>query len=178
MSAVERLNVLILENLSPSSPDAPLFADLRKGETAMKEHEIETRLFDLQAEIAEWLESTIRELERDLPRGKKVGIYSTSVLWGAAILSFETVLGGGITLLEMGFNTVLAPFVTKSSADLFAHRELRAIIRDMNNRYREGVLSIFEEQRDRYTSIIAKYAIPESATDELARLKREMETSE
>ncbi len=177
ISAVERLNVLILENLSPSSPDAPLFADLRKGEKAMNEREIETRLSDLQAEIAGWLENTIRELERDLPRGKKVGIYSTSVLWGAAILSFETVLGGGITLLEMAFNTVLAPFVTKSSADLFAHRELRAIIRDMNDRYRGGVLSIFEEQRDRYTSIIAKYAIPESATDELARLKREMETS-
>ncbi|OPL11506.1 MAG: hypothetical protein AVO39_05370 [delta proteobacterium MLS_D] len=177
ISAIEHLNVLILENLSPSSPDAPLFADLRKGETAMKEREIESRLSDVQAEIAVWLENTISELERDLPKGKKVGIYSTSVLWGAAILSFETVLGGGITLLEMAFNTVLAPFVTKSSADLFAHRELRAIIRKMNDRYREGILSIFEEQRDRYTSIIANFALPENATDELARLKREMEAS-
>ena len=106
-----------------------------------------------------------------------MGIYSTSVIWGAAILSFETVLGGGITLLEMALNTVLAPFVTKGSADLFAHRELKAIIRDMNERYRSGIAGIFREQRDRYVALLEDCLTTEAARSSLRELKTGMEAS-
>lgn len=175
LSAMERANRMVLETLSPSDRNSPFFRALRDDGVAFSMDDTENRLLKLQADIAEWLEATIMDLERDLPAGKKIGIYSTSVVWGAAILSFETVLGGGITLLEMALNTVLAPFVTRGSADLFAHRELKAIIKEMNDRYHLGIGEIFKEQRDRYARILEERLTPEGVRSELIDLKVAME---
>lgn len=175
LSAMERANRMVLETLSPSDRNSPFFRALRDDGVAFSMDDTENRLLKLQADIAEWLEATIMDLERDLPAGKKIGIYSTSVVWGAAILSFETVLGGGITLLEMALNTVLAPFVTRGSADLFAHRELKAIIKEMNDRYHFGIGEIFKEQRDRYARILEERLTPEGVRSELIDLKVAME---
>lgn len=174
-AAMERLNRLVLENLSPSDAEAPLFKALRDGGLPLGGDLVEARILSEQESLARWLEVTIRDLEAGLPKSKRLGIYSTSVLWGAAIISFQTVLGGGLALLELAFDAVLAPFITKGSVELFIYRELRVISREMNRRYQEGIRSIFTEQKERYESVLREHLTPEPVCAGLLSLKERLE---
>lgn len=174
-AAMERLNRLVLEKLSPPDAGAPLFKALRDRGLPLDGEAVEARILREQEALARWLEVTIRDLEAGLPKSKRLGIYSTSVLWGAAIISFQTVLGGGLALLELAFDAVLAPFVTKGSVELFIYRELRLISREMNRRYQEGIRSIFTEQKERYEGVLRELLTPEPVRAGLLELKERLE---
>ncbi|MCK9229295.1 MAG: GTPase domain-containing protein [Syntrophales bacterium] len=171
VEAMERLNRLVLENLSPPDPDAPLFKALRDNRLPLGTETVEARISREQENLAGWLETTIRDLEAGLPKSKRLGIYTTSVLWGAAILSFQTVMGGGLALLELAFDAVLAPLITKGSVELFIYRELRMISREMNRRYQDGIHSIFMEQKERYEAVLKAHLTPEAVRENLLSLK-------
>lgn len=174
MAAVEKLNRSVLENLSPSDPNAPLYRTLRQSGIKLSDEEIRARVWDEQEKLAVWLEDTFNQLAQGIPKSKEWGIYSTSVLWGALILSFETAIGGGITFLEAALDSVLAPFVTKGAVELFAYQELHKIARQLAKRYQEGVLSVLHEQRDRYVEGIQSLTTPKGTMDELEALRHSL----
>jgi len=149
-TTIERLNRSVLEQLSPAEPTAPLFGALRKPGLALTAKEIEQRLDAEQDRITSWLEETFDRLERGIPPEKRLGIYSTSVLWGVLILAFESAIGGGLTLLEAALDTALAPLVTKGAVELFAYYEIEKTGKQLAARYQEALTSMISEQGDRY----------------------------
>jgi GTP-binding protein EngB required for normal cell division len=155
LETVERFNRLVLERLSPRDNRSPLYNKMRETEIPLTNTEIRSRVLEEQEKLALWVEETFRELAGSIPKSKKWGIYSTSILWGIIILSFEIVLGGGISILEAALDSVLAPMVTRGSAELFASHEIKKIARDLNHRYRNGLLSILQDQKDGYKSCLA-----------------------
>jgi len=178
ISGVHRINRLVLERLSPDDESAPLYKKIRGGEIALSEEEITIRILKEQEELASWLEETFHKLTENISAGKKFGIYSTSLLWGVMILFFEiVVLGGGITLLEAVLDTFIAPFVTKGSAELFAYHEIQKVAHEMNRRYREGLLSMVSEQKERYRSCISDLTTPESTVENLEMLSQRLGAS-
>ena len=151
---------------------------IREPEIGLSDEEIRTKILNEQKNLASWLENTFHELTEGISAGKKIGIYSTSLLWGVMILIFEfVVLGGGITLLEAVLDSFIAPFVTKGSAELFAYHEIQKVAREMNRRYREGLLSIVTDQKDRYSSCIAGLMTPEPTVDGLVSISQKLEGS-
>lgn len=150
MRVLERFNVSVLEELSPQDRSSPLFSGLRSPDLILGEEEIRARIFEKQKNLEKWLEERFRRLSEELPRTKKWGIYSTSALWGLLILSFETVVGGGLSILDAALDSALAPFVTKGTVELFAYNEIQKITRELASAYREGLASLVGEQRDRY----------------------------
>ncbi|MBW1710500.1 MAG: hypothetical protein JRJ73_11540, partial [Deltaproteobacteria bacterium] len=112
-AALERFNRLVLEELSPPDENAPLFKGLRQPEVMLTDEEIKERIWEEQEKLAVWLSETFEELSRGIPKTKEWGIYSTSILWGILILSLETVIGGGFTIIDAALDSALAPFVTK-----------------------------------------------------------------
>jgi hypothetical protein len=70
------------------------------------------------------------------------------------IISFETVVGGGFTVLDAFFSSAIAPFVTKGATELFAYQEIQRVARKMAKRYEAGLLSIVRVQRDRYEACL------------------------
>ncbi len=119
-ASIERFNRAVLEELSPGDTTAPLFGALRQSGLALAGHEVEEHLQKRQDRLVAWLDETFAQLARGLPKEKRVGIYSTSVLWGILILAFETAVGGGLSLLEAALDTVIAPLVTKGAVELIA----------------------------------------------------------
>ncbi len=107
-----------------------------------------------QEGLATWLEETFESLAQELPRSKRWGIYSTSILWGLLIISFETVVGGGFTVLDAFLNSAIAPFLTKGATELFAYQEIRRVALKMAKRYEAGLISIVRVQRDRYEACL------------------------
>lgn len=173
---IDDINRTVMETFSPSETGAPLHGVMRNPGVVMSPGEITERLEALQGELATWLEETFRDLMKGIPKHKELGIYSTSILWGVAVISFEIVLGGGFGLFEAVIDSFIAPFITKGSSELFAYNELRQIARDLDNRYREGLLAILDEQKFRYHECLASVTTTEDTFTLLRRLGREGET--
>jgi GTPase SAR1 family protein len=162
-----KYNVSVLKNLSPSNENAPLYQSLRNPHLALTESEIRQYLLEAQEELAVWLEETFEELAKGIPTGKKVGIYSTSVLWGILILTFEVVVGGGFTMLDAALDSALAPFVTKGAVEIFAYHEIRKIAKELAIRYQEGLLSVLRRQEERYINCIQSLTTTPQAQEAL-----------
>lgn len=173
-AAVEKLNRAVLENLSPADEQSPLYHLLRNPEMKVSDEEIKAKVWEEQDKLAVWLESTFRQMAQGIPKGKEWGIYSTSILWGALIVSFEAAIGGGITLLEAALDSALAPFVTKGAVELFAYQELQKIARELAIRYQDGVLSVVRLQEDRYKQGLQSLLTSQQAMDDLDALQRSL----
>jgi len=175
IAAVENLNRQVLELLSPGDSDAPLFEALRNLKVMCDEEEISLNITREQELLAHWLADTFRELAAGISPHKKIGIYSTSVLWGITLISFEAVLGGGISLIEAAFDSVFAPFLTKGSVELFAYGELKKITHQLNARYESGLWAIIEDQKKRYIDCFEEVTVPDEVIESLYAAKRKME---
>ena len=176
LTSVDRFNRLVLERLSPADDTSPLLHELRQPDIALSGEEIREKIREEQENLADWLEEAFQYLARGIPKSKELGIYSMSILWGILILSFEVVLGGGITFLEAALDTVIAPLITKGSVNLFAYHELQKIARELNQRYQDGLLSILQEQRNRYESCLVPLLTSEDTIKALRSLRKQMES--
>ncbi len=148
--AVDTFNLRVLEELLPADEDSRAGHALRRDGLAMEAEEVQSRFQAVQDEMAEWLNVRFEWLAKEAPRGKVWGIYSTSALWGGLIVSFETIIGGGLSLVEVLIDSAVAPYVTKGAVELFAYQELRGITRELSSKLEEGIAGIVREQRDRY----------------------------
>jgi GTPase SAR1 family protein len=148
--AVDEFNALFLEQLVPMGRDTSAGRALRQSELAMRPEEVQARFQAVQDDMAAWLNARFERMAREAPKGKAWGIYSTSALWGVMIVSFETVVGGGLSLVEVLIDSAIAPYVTKGAVELFAYQELRTITRELSARLKEGIVDILREQKDRY----------------------------
>jgi len=162
-----KYNVSVVKDLSPPDEEAPLYQSLRNPHLALTESEIRQYILEAQEALAGWLEETFEELAKGIPTGKKVGIYSTSILWGILILTFEVVVGGGFTVLDAALDSALAPFVTKGAVEIFAYHEIRKIAKELANRYQEGLLSVLRRQEERYINCIQSLATTSQAQEAL-----------
>jgi hypothetical protein len=170
MRSVDHLNHQVLALLSPKGPSSPLYHALRQTAVMLTEDEIRTKILTEQDMLDRWLEGRFQRLAHDLPKRKKWGIYSTSILWGMMILSFEVIVGGGFTVLDAALDSVIAPFVTKGAVELFASREIRKVARELAQRYEQGILSIIVEQKTRYENCLKALLPEQEALDELIRI--------
>lgn len=171
-AALDQFNRRVLEELSPPDPAAPLHRALRAPGIVLAEEEVEARIWEEQDRMVEWLHGTFDEMARGIPKSKEWGIYSTSIFWGIFILSVEAGLGGGIGVLDAAVDSLLAPFVTKGAMELFAYRELQKIARELAERYRESLLSVIRQQRDRYAGCLDGLVTAEGTRRELENLRR------
>jgi len=169
----ESLNMfqkMTLERLSPTNRASPVSRDLRREGTLLSQDEARERMEQAQAELARWLEDRFEALAQNVPKSRVFGMYTTSVLWGVLLLSFETAIGGGITLIEALIDSAVAPFLTKGAVELFAYREVQSIARELARRYQEGLMSVLTEQRDRFAACVDNHLTPKEVVLELERL--------
>jgi hypothetical protein len=171
-TAVEKFNRRVLEKLSPQHEKAPLFEKLREPGISLTHEEIKALVWKAQDQLDEWLEKRFESLAASLPRTKRWGIYSTSVLWGIMIVSLEVAVGGGFTILDAVLGSALAPFVTKGTVELFAFHEIQRITRELADRYRKGLLSVINAQKERYEHCLQSLLMPPEAKKALQELSR------
>jgi hypothetical protein len=169
LRAVDHFNRNVLDLLSPKDPSSPLYGELRQSHVTMTEDEIKATILKEQDLLDRWLEDRFAKLAHDLPRRKKWGIYSTSILWGVLILSFEVIVGGGFTVLDAALDSIIAPFVTKGTVELFASREIRKVARELAQRYEKGILSVIIQQKEKYKNCLTALLPPEEALDGLGQ---------
>jgi GTPase SAR1 family protein len=173
-TAVETFNDRVLEKLSPAHEKAPLFKKLREPGISLTPEEVKNRVWKAQDELDAWLEKRFESLAASLPRTKRWGIYSTSILWGIMIVSLEVAVGGGFTILDALLGSALAPFVTKGTVELFAFHEIQKVTRELADRYRKGLLSVIHAQKERYEQCLQSLLVPAEAKQRLQELNRQI----
>ncbi len=173
--AIGRFNRSVLEKLSPKNEDSPLFRELRQHNVILSDEEIKACVLKEHDLLDSWLEKRFEDLSQGLPRHKRWGIYSTSVLWGILILSFEIVVGGGFSGMDAILDSVLAPFVTKGSMELFAYREIQTVTKELSSRYQEALLSIVHRQQRLYEKVLQGLVTSPQSLEELEQLQEGLE---
>jgi GTPase SAR1 family protein len=173
-AAVEKFNRLVLEKLPPADEKAPLFKRLREPGTALSPEEIKSLVWKAQDQLDDWLEKRFENLSRSLPKTKRWGIHTTSILWGILIVSFEVMVGGGFTVLDAALDSVLAPFVTKGTVELFAYHEIQKITRELAEHYQEELLSVLHAQRERYEGCLQSLLMPSDAMRTFEGLRQQI----
>jgi hypothetical protein len=166
-TAVERFNRLVLEKLSPPDETAPLFVRLRKPGVALSGEEVRSLIWEEQDKLDKWLEKTFEALAQGIPSHKKLGIYTTSILWGILIIAFEVSVGGGFSILDAALDSAIAPFVTKGAMELFAYHEIRKIAWQLAERYQAGLVSVVTTQEERYEQCLNSLLVAKQALAEL-----------
>jgi hypothetical protein len=174
-AAVEGFNRSVLEKLSPQDETSALYNRLRDSNLVLTGDEIHRQMKEEQDRLMSWLEETFQRLAQGIPKSKELGIYSTSILWGALIIALETAIGGGISLLEAVLDTAVAPFVTKGAVDLFAYHELQKIVRDLGEHYQEAVTVSLRLQKKRYLEALRSLAVSPQMLQELTAVMKGIE---
>jgi GTPase SAR1 family protein len=172
-TAVEKFNHLVLEKLSPGDDKAPLFRKIRDPGISLTPEEIRDLVWKAQDQLDAWLEKRFESLAANLPRTKRWGIYSTSILWGILIVSLEVAVGGGFTILDALLGSALAPLVTKGTVEVFALHEIQKVTRELATRYREGLLSVIHAQKGRYEQGLQSLLMSPEAREGLQALTRQ-----
>jgi len=170
-AAVAVFNRSVLTNLAPQDKDSPLNKALRRPDIVLEYEEIRDQTWQEHEQLTTWLEEKFQELSRELPKRKKWGIYSTSILWGILLLSLETVIGGGFTVLDAVLDSAIAPFITKGAVELFAYREIQKIVRELSNRYQSVLLAALRGQHDLYKKCVLSLEIKKEVFECLSELR-------
>lgn len=175
-AAVESFNRSVLEKLSPQDQSAALYSRLRDPTLVLTGEEIQRQTRDEQDRLMRWLEGTFQRLAEGIPKSKELGIYSTSILWGALIIALETAIGGGISLLEAVLDTAVAPFVTKGAVDLFAYHELQKIVRELGEHYQQALTASLRLQYQRYREGFQALMVSPQTLQELKAIMKSIES--
>ena len=174
-AAVESFNRSILEKLSPQDQTAALYDRLRDPTLVLTGEAIQRQMKEEQDHLMRWLEETFQRLAEGIPKSKELGIYSTSILWGALIIALETAIGGGISLLEAVLDTAVAPFVTKGAVDLFAYHELQKIVRELGEHYQQALTASLRLQHQRYRDGLQALMVSPQALQEIKAVMKGIE---
>ena len=170
-AAVAVFNRSVLANLAPQDEDSPLNKALRRPDIVLEYEEIRDRTWQEHERLTAWLEEKFQALSRELPKGKKWGIYSTSILWGILLLSLEIAIGGGFTVVDAVLDSALAPFITKGTVELFAYREIQKIVRELSDRYQSVLLAALRRQHDLYKRCVLSLETEKEVFECLAELR-------
>lgn len=174
--AMEKLRRRVLEEFSPQDPKAPLFTALRDPSVVLSHSEIQEMIYNEQENIADWLEKKFAELMQGIPAGKRLGIYATSLVWGILLVSFETAVGGGFTILDAALDSAIAPFLTKGAVELFAFQEVRKIARELAHQYHNALVSVVSRQCRRYEACVTRLLPDETAVKTLTHIRMAVKT--
>lgn len=153
-AAVQRFSRRVLEESLQGKEQSRLYRAILEGNAVLRPQEVVEFVDREQEKLIDWLQSVFSDLAKGLPKGKEWGIYSTSVLWGVLIVSLETVLGGGFTMVDAVLDAAIAPYVTQGAVELFAYREIQKIARELAERYRAGLTAVIDEQHRRFLACL------------------------
>jgi hypothetical protein len=135
--------------LRAKAPGSNLYALMLGGKVFLSPEEIEAFCLQELGFIDGWIQERFERLKKGLSTGKKVGVASASVLSGLMLLLVETVVGGGITILELLLDTAVIPYIPKGVLELVVYDEIKSIGRELDTRYRatyENLLNVQKQQ--------------------------------
>lgn len=137
----------------------PLQKRLLEKKLIMDTKEIEEAFFAEQEKLDAWLEDQFFRMTEGIPKHKEWGIYSTTILWGLFLISLESVIGGGLNMFEAILDSVVMPFISKGTVEIFAYQELKKLGEELDRRYKQQLKKVLRMQHNRYNQLLETMVI-------------------
>jgi len=125
-----------------------------KQSPSLDEKTVNELFNDKMKAINQWLTGQFEHLNQGIPLPKRIGMHALSLIWGSAILGIETVSGGGLTPIELAIDSLLAPYITAGTTELFVVNELKKIVYHLRNQYIKALYTIIDHQHRNYLDIL------------------------
>jgi len=129
---------------------------IQKHSPALDEKTIDILFNDKMTNINQWLTGQFERLNQGIPIQKRIGMHALSLIWGSAILGLETVSGGGLTPIELALDSLIAPYITAGTTELFVVNELKNIVYHLRNQYIKALNTIIDRQHQNYLDILSQ----------------------
>ncbi|MEW5734661.1 MAG: hypothetical protein AB1921_07385 [Thermodesulfobacteriota bacterium] len=142
------------DRVGRSVTDGPLFRALKEKSPQMEPEQARELLNERLSRLDGWLSERFTHLEQGIPKRKKAGIYGLSLAWGALIVSVESVVGGGFTVLDAALDSVLAPLVTAGALEMFVQSEVKELARSLASGIRQAMEEVLLLQHDSYLALL------------------------
>jgi len=133
--------------LRREAPSSGMYAEMFESGTFLSTEEFQVHCARELGAIDIWIQERFDQLRQGLSGTKKAGIVSASLLSGLMILLLETVVGGGISLLEVLLDTAIMPLIPKGVLEVVVYDEIKQIGRDLDQRYKRAYKAVLAEQR-------------------------------
>jgi GTPase Era involved in 16S rRNA processing len=127
---------------------------INKHSPELDEKTVTALFHDKMKAINQWLTGQFEQLNQGIPLPKRIGMHALSLIWGSAILGIETVSGGGLTPIELAIDSIIAPYITAGTTELFVVNELKKIVYHLRNQYIQTLYAIIDDQHQNYLEIL------------------------
>lgn len=117
------------------------------------------------------LETEFEKIRQGLTRYDEIKLYGSYTLWALLLVTFEIVIGGGLTLLDLLLNSVIVPFIPKWLLDLKILDILRSIAQKVDAEHKSCLRNILFRQAELYTELFASLTPDEKAISEIEHLR-------
>ena len=117
------------------------------------------------------LETEFEKIRDGLSRFDEVKLYGSYTLWALLLITFEIVIGGGLTLLDLLLNSVIVPFIPKWLLDLKILDILKSIAKKVDDEHRNCLKNILYKQAELYTECYSSLMPTERALAEIETTK-------
>ena len=168
--AVTNLNLRVAELLSSN----PGYEDLKsyslKNVKRFDYDTIKSMYGDAFPGLENLLEAEFENLRQGLTRFDEIKLYGSYTLWALLLITFEIVIGGGLTLLDLLLNSVIVPFIPKWLLDLKILDILKSIARRVDLEHKACLQGIVTKQSAMYTDSFASMAPDKEAIEGIEEL--------
>ncbi len=170
-SAVSDLNLKVAELLSSDSALNDLRLVALNDVQRFDFRAIKTMYEEAFPGLENLLESEFEKIRQGLSRFDEVKLYGSYTLWALLLITFEIVIGGGLTLLDLLLNSVIVPFIPKWLLDLKILDILKSIAQKVDEEHKACLKNILYKQAELYTECFASLTPDKQALTEIDALR-------
>ena len=131
-----------------------LYAEMFESGTFLSPEEFQVHCARELGAIDLWIQERFDQIRQGLSGTKKASIVSASILSGCMLLLLETVVGGGITLVEILLDTAIVPLIPKGVLEVVVYDEIKQIGVELDERYRRAYKAVLAEQHQRVVDFL------------------------
>lgn len=117
------------------------------------------------------LETEFERMREGLTRFDEIKLYGSYTLWAILLITFEIVIGGGLTLLDLLLNSVIVPFIPKWMLDLKILDILKSIAQRVDAEHKRCLRNILFKQASLYTECLSSLLPDEQTIADLENLR-------
>lgn len=104
--------------------------------------------------FGEWVAERAAEMAGELTTANRTKFILSQVIFNSVLLGVQIQTGGMLTLMELGFDSVLSPFVAKAVGMAISSEKVKEFEACAHEEYHRLVREIFDEARGRFQAFL------------------------
>ena len=120
----------------------------------LEHDEIQTLFREHHEQFRDWVESHALDTASSITGENKAKFILSQVLFHTVLVTAQVSTGGGFTLLEVGFDGVVSPFVAKAVSVAIGNEKVKEFEQLAHTKHQESLSKLLSEGKQRYEDFL------------------------